>query len=69
MARIDMSPKAVTVRLARTSQLRRLCLELRQRSKPTSGSPAPKNVGAGEGTEAAAEGRERYETDRERSGD
>ena len=30
MTRTDMSPRAVTVRLLRTAQLRRLCLELRQ---------------------------------------
>ena len=30
MRRTDMSPRAVTVRLLRTAQLRRLCLELRR---------------------------------------
>jgi hypothetical protein len=30
MTRTDMSPRAVTVRLFRTAQLRRLCLELRR---------------------------------------
>ena len=36
MTRTDMSPKAVTARLVRTSQLRRLCLELgRQRDSRT----------------------------------
>lgn len=30
MTRTDMSPRAVTVRLLRTAQLRRLCLELRR---------------------------------------
>ena len=30
MAKTDMSPRAVTVRLIRTAQLRRLCLELGQ---------------------------------------
>jgi hypothetical protein len=30
MGMVDMSPSAVTVRLARTSQLRRLCLALRR---------------------------------------
>jgi len=40
MAKPDMSPKAVTVRLTRTAQLRRLCLELgRGRKKPAPARP------------------------------
>jgi hypothetical protein len=33
MKKLDMSSAAVTVRLARTSQLRRLCLALRRRPR------------------------------------
>lgn len=33
MAKTDMSRKAVTVRIMRTGQLRRLCLQLRKRPK------------------------------------
>lgn len=44
MARADMSAAAVTARLLRTAQLRRLCLALRglpapQGAAPTSGAP------------------------------
>lgn len=37
----DMSPHAVTVRLIRVSQLRKLCLSL-ARAKPITPPPAPK---------------------------
>ena len=45
MAQPDMSPKAVTVRLMRTAQLRRLCLQLRPNpnsapEQPTGGDSA-----------------------------
>ena len=33
MTKPDMSPKAVTVRLIRTSQLRKLCLQLGKKPK------------------------------------
>jgi hypothetical protein len=36
--KVDMSPKAVTVRLKRVSQLRRLCVALGKR-KPLEGIP------------------------------
>ncbi len=35
MGRPDMSPAAVTTRLLRTEQLRRLCLALRRGQRPT----------------------------------
>jgi hypothetical protein len=40
MAKPDMTPKAVTVRLIRTAQLRRLCLLLRRRSADRGKTPA-----------------------------
>ena len=43
MTRTDMSPRAVTVRLLRTAQLRRLCLELRRRRELA--RPAPERPG------------------------
>ena len=46
MARVDMSPKAVTVRLVRTAQLRRLCLKLRPAAKETA-TGHPKQPGPG----------------------
>lgn len=36
----DMSPAAVTVRLLRTEQLRRLCLALRTRRRPEASADA-----------------------------
>ena len=43
MAKPDMSPKAVTVRLIRTAQLRRLCLQLAKKPgsqvRPRSSAP------------------------------
>jgi hypothetical protein len=45
MARPEMTARAVTVRLLRTEQLRRLCLALRRGQGPThsakGGAPAP----------------------------
>jgi len=41
MTRTDMSPRAVTVRLLRTAQLRRLCLELRRGRKSARPAPEP----------------------------
>jgi hypothetical protein len=38
--KVDMSPKAVTVRLKRVSQLRRLCLSLRK-AQPAEPSVEP----------------------------
>ena len=38
MAKADMSPKAVTVRLVRTAQLRKLCLQL-GKSRPLHEAP------------------------------
>lgn len=46
MTRADMSPKAVTIRLVRTSQLRRLCLDLRRRPNP--GPKHPEQAGSTE---------------------
>lgn len=40
---VDMSPAAVTVRLKRVSQLRRLCLAL-GKAVPVSPPPAPANA-------------------------
>jgi hypothetical protein len=37
--KVDMSPKAVTVRLKRASQLRRLCVAL-GKSRPIEGPPS-----------------------------
>lgn len=37
----DMSPRAITVRIIRTSQLRKLCLSL-AKAKPIAKPPAPK---------------------------
>jgi hypothetical protein len=39
MARTDMSAKAVTARLLRTAQLRRLCLDLRRKETPVAKAP------------------------------
>ncbi len=44
MAKPDMSPKAVTVRLIRTSQLRRLCLQLGKQAPPAKEGSAPKTA-------------------------
>ncbi len=41
MARTDMSKKAVTVRLIRTAQLRRLCLALGRSSRAALASARP----------------------------
>lgn len=38
--KVDMSPEAVTIRLKRVSQLRRLCLEL-GKMKPVSATETP----------------------------
>jgi hypothetical protein len=46
--KVDMSPKAVTVRLKRMSQLRRLCLALGK------GKPLEKPPGAGSTADAPA---------------
>lgn len=46
MGRPDMSPAAVTTRLLRTEQLRRLCLALRRGQGPTHGAKSGAPVSA-----------------------
>lgn len=41
MTKPDMSPKAVTVRLIRTAQLRKLCLQLAKKPHAAIGSRPP----------------------------
>ena len=65
MARADMSAEAVTVRLVRTSQLRRLCLELRRTSSRRCGSPPATD----ETAELVPEAQERYRGAQERPAD
>lgn len=60
MTRSDMSPRAVTIRLVRTAQLRRLCLELRRRSIPQRGDPSPTDRAADEIAAVVSEAQERY---------
>jgi len=58
--RPDMSPRAVSVRLERTEQLRRLCLSLRRRgARRESSDRAPQAPGA-----VAQPGREGTPSDR-----
>lgn len=46
--KVDMSPEAVTIRLKRVSQLRRLCIELGRMKPVVSIEPAnPDNGGSG----------------------
>lgn len=44
--KVDMSAEAVTIRLKRASQLRRLCLELGKMKPVGSSNPAAANSGA-----------------------
>lgn len=44
--KVDMSPEAVTIRLKRVSQLRRLCLELGKMKPVAATKPADANRGA-----------------------
>ena len=46
MTKIDMSPKAVTVRLIRTAQLRRLCLQLRPSGKRKPSRSSKRSAGS-----------------------
>jgi hypothetical protein len=66
MARTDMCSKAVTVRLVRTSQLRRLCLELRRCSNTRRSRPLATSRAADQIAGAVAEGREGYRGGKQR---
>ena len=57
---VDMSPEAVTIRLKRVSQLRRLCLELGKMKPVASTSTSDANSGAGD-PRSPIESRERRE--------
>jgi hypothetical protein len=53
--RADMSSKAVTLRLIRTSQLRRLCLELARAHRSSHASQTARPSGAGARDRVAGE--------------
>jgi hypothetical protein len=57
---VDMSPEAVTIRLKRASQLRRLCLELGKMKPVTSTKPSAAETGAADPA-SPMESRERHE--------
>ena len=57
---VDMSPEAVTIRLKRVSQLRRLCLELGKMKPVASTSTSDANSGAAD-PRSPIESRERRE--------
>ena len=57
---VDMSPEAVTIRLKRVSQLRRLCLELGKMKPVSSANTSDANSGDGD-PRSPIESRERRE--------
>jgi hypothetical protein len=69
MTTSDMSRRAVTLRLVRTSQLRRLCLALGRRPERPRARATAMGRDADEQAEAIGEAEERYRTGPTRGGD